>query len=378
MSRKLLFALVVVAVTALIYGVIATRNAPLHAVSVGAILPLTGESSSYGNDARIAIEIAFQQGRTDSSKRKIQCVFEDDQMSASKAVSAMNKLLQIDKPIAIVGAFSSSSTLAIAPLAEARKVVVISPTASSPDITNSGDYIFRNWPSDAYETALMLHSLKSFAPGVKSLAVAAVKSDYGDGTLSFITQHALKEGFDLVKKERFPPNTTDFRVILESLKMANPDAVYFIGYYADVALALRQAKETGMTSQALSVSACEDARLVELAGDAAEGLVYTRPARADDHGNSLLTDFVKEFQRIANKEPSIAARQAYDAARLIAAGIDNGASTSTELQRYLGEVKDFHGVGGTFSFDANGDAVVPMELAIVRNGKFEPLTRRAQ
>lgn len=344
-----------------------------QATQIGAILPLTGDASSYGQDAKAAIEIALEQHRDRHAKSTITCVFEDDQMAASKAVSAINKLIQAGKPIAVVGAFSSSSTLAIAPIAEKNKIVLISPTASSPDISKSGDFIFRNWPSDALEVETMVRSVRTFAPEVKTLALVAVQNDYGAGAVPFVRKGIGKVGLTLVKEEYFAPGTTDFRAMLEAMKSVTPDAIYFIGYYSEVALALRQARDIGLKSRVLSVSAIEDSKLIQVAREAAEGLVYTRPKRSPAANNPLVSDFVNKFSLRSGKEPSIAARQAYDAIRLIIDGIEKGARTSEAIRTHLESVSDFQGAGAVFSFDGNGDAVIPVELATIRNGKFVTL-----
>jgi branched-chain amino acid transport system substrate-binding protein len=342
-------------------------------IILGSILPLTGDAASYGADAQTAIEIATMQHNARDSATQIKWVFEDDQMAPSKAVSAMNKLLQVNQPLAVLGAFGSSSTLAIAPIAENHGIVLISPTASSPDISNSGQFIFRTWPSDSVEVETMMQSIKTFAPEVRTIAVVAVQNDYGTAVLPFIRAATKSAGLTIVREERFPPGTTDFRVMLENLKTIEPDAIYFVGYYSEIGLALRQARAVGVKSRMLSVAACEDNNLIEVAGDAAEGLVYTRPARSPASHDPQIAKFILEFQAQKNREPSIVARQAYDAARLLMDGIDSGATTSEALRRYLAEVRNFQGAGTQFSFDKNGDAIVPITLATVENGAFVPL-----
>src|SRR5581483_644827 len=116
-------------------------------IEIGAILPLTGDGAKYGEEARNGINLALDE----IAKGKLRVIYEDDLGTAAGAVNAFNKLTATNKVSAIIGPMYSSTALAVAPLAERKQVVVLSPSASSPALTTAGDFFFRNWPSDVFE-----------------------------------------------------------------------------------------------------------------------------------------------------------------------------------------------------------------------------------
>lgn len=125
----------------------------IERVKIGAILELTGEGASYGQDAKRGIDIAVTEINESGgvNGKKIEIIYEDTQAKPALAASATQKLVTQDRVPVIVGALYSSGTLSAAPIAEKSRVVLFSPGSSSPEITKAGNYIFRNWISDIYE-----------------------------------------------------------------------------------------------------------------------------------------------------------------------------------------------------------------------------------
>lgn len=138
---KKLFAVPLLFFVALIISLGCAKKQP-EEIKIGAILPLTGDGAKYGEEAKNGIELALEELK-DS---KIKVFYEDDQGTSSGAVNAFNKLVASVKAPVIIGPMYSSTALAVAPLAEKNKVVILSPSASSPELTKAGDYFFRNWP----------------------------------------------------------------------------------------------------------------------------------------------------------------------------------------------------------------------------------------
>jgi branched-chain amino acid transport system substrate-binding protein len=152
-------------------------------IKIGAILPLTGEAAEYGEDAKLGIDLAVEEINAAGgiNGKMIQVVYEDSQATPSQGVAAIQKLITVDKVPVIIGAMASSVTLAIAPIAEENKVVLLSPASTAPQITEAGDYIFRNEVSDAYggkaQAELTWDEL-----GIKNVAILCINNDYGVGT----------------------------------------------------------------------------------------------------------------------------------------------------------------------------------------------------
>lgn len=168
-----------------------TKPATGEAIKIGAILPLTGDGAAYGvplqKVAQIAIDKVNKEGGIDG--KKLEFIWEDGKCNGKDAASAVQKLINVDKVKIIYGGFCSSETLGIAPIAEQAHVVVLSPGSSSPDITNAGDYIFRNYPSDSSQGAILAEVAKGL--GLKKIGMLTEQQDYTVGI-----QKAFKAAFE--------------------------------------------------------------------------------------------------------------------------------------------------------------------------------------
>ncbi len=153
MNKKLIGAIVVVLISVLAVLVVTRRESSAESVRIGAILPLTGDAGSYGVGLERGMELALENVNEHGgiNGRTLGVVVEDSQADPAKAVSAFNKLRTVDGVPMVIGDMFSAGTLAIAPIAERNKVVLLSPSASAVELTEAGDYIFRIYPSDTYD-----------------------------------------------------------------------------------------------------------------------------------------------------------------------------------------------------------------------------------
>ena len=158
------------------------QPSPAQTITIGSILPLTGDASKYGQSAQQAIDLASQEINAKGGIKgtHVTIVYEDSQGNPKGTVSALQKLITTNKVPAIIGDLLSSDTLAMSPVAERDKVVLLSPTSSAPEITKAGDYIFRNCASDTFEGSIMagyaydkLHT--------KRVAIIYINNAYGVG-----------------------------------------------------------------------------------------------------------------------------------------------------------------------------------------------------
>ena len=151
-------------------------------IKIGVILPLTGPGAPYGQAEREGIELAINQfnaGGVVNGKRKIRLIIEDSKTEPASGVSAINKLIQLDKVKVVIGDLASSVTLAMAPIAESHKVLLITPGASNPKISDAGDYIFRLYPSDDYQGKLLAKWAST--KGINQVGIIHINNDFGFG-----------------------------------------------------------------------------------------------------------------------------------------------------------------------------------------------------
>jgi len=270
----------------------------------------------------------------------------------------------------VIGDIVSSVTLAVAPIAEKNQVVLLAPTASAPAITNAGDFVFRIWPSDLAEG----REIATFAAkaAFKRVGILYMQNDYGLSIKDVFTKTLTGAGGVVTVALGYKPDESDFRSYLGRLADGKPDAIYLVSYYKDGALALKQARELGITTQFLGTTAVEDPKLLEIAGTAAEGLIYPLATGYDaESSDPAVQSFRSRYLERYKTEPDWVPAQTYDALKLIAHAIEAGGVTGPAIQKALASVKGFHGVTGDITFDANGDVIKPVTIKIVKNGRFE-------
>ena len=339
-------------------------------IKIGAILPLTGDGAKYGQSAKRGIDLAVEEinGSGGVRNRKLRIIYEDSMLDPKQGVSAISKLVTVNKVPAIIGAMASSVTLAIAPIAEKNNVVLLSPASSAPEISKAGDYIFRNTYSDIYEGP----KISSYAYdkiGSRRSAILYINNDFGVGLSKAFQESFVGLGGKIVAAETYEQGSSDFRTQLSKIKQSEPDSIYLVGY-AEIGPILRQAKETGMSHQFLSCIMFEDPKILEVAKEAAEGVIYAYPAYNPEGNQHGVTNFVQKFRQKHNKEADVYAASSYDALKILAHAINLGGFKAASIKEALYSVKDFPGVTGATTFDSNGDVTKPIGIKQVQNGKF--------
>jgi branched-chain amino acid transport system substrate-binding protein len=342
-------------------------------IKVGFVGPLTGDVANVGLNNKAAVELAVEAINKEGgiNGRQIEMIYEDGKCDGATAATAAQKLVNIDKVTAIIGACCSAETLAMAPIAEQGKVVIISPVSSSPALSSAGDYIFRDYPSDSFQgskaAVLAMGDLKA-----KNIAVLTCQSDWCAGIEKVFVEKIKALGGKIVAEEKFDDKTTkDLKTQLTKIKAAKPDLIYFPAYSDSTIIGLKQAKELGLKVQFLGGDAWDDPKIVEGAGKAAEGIVYLKPsAPATDEFRAAMA------AKLGNNEITTGSPQAYDAANILAQVMKAFGSDSTKIKDALYKVANYQGVSGSISFDQNGDLVdANYDIKTVKDGKvidFKP------
>jgi branched-chain amino acid transport system substrate-binding protein len=371
---ELLFAALVM--IAIFSPLACSKKSEQKEIKIGVVLCLTGSGAPYGEDVLRGITLATEEINDIEGGikgKKIKLLIEDDETNPSKAVSATSKLINQNKVKVIIGTVTSSSMLASAPLAEKAKVVMISPGASNPEISKAGDYIFRNWISDELEGKAMVNYLTEVEK-VTRVAVLYINNDYGLGLKDVFEHSFTKAGGKIVLVEYYNQDDTDFRTQLAKIKNSDVEVVYMPGYYKEMALILKQAKELNIKTPFKSVVCFEDAELLKLAGDAAEGVVYSSPYYDPKSSKENVVEFVRKFKEKFNREPGIFAAHGYDALKIIAQIIDEVGYSGPIIKDKLYTIKNYKGVSGDTSFDKNGDVIKPVAIKEVAGQKFKFVT----
>lgn len=343
-------------------------------IQIGCITPLTGDGATYGAATKRGLDLAAEKINASGgiNGRQVTIVYEDDQMKPAVGTSAIQKLISVDKVPVIIGAFGSSITLAIAPIAERNHVVLFSASSTADAIKDAGDYIFRNVPPNHAQgktaAELCLAHLKA-----KSACVFHMNNDYGVSLTAAFQETFEKGGGKILSVESYNPGATDFRAQLTKIRELQPDVIFYPGHYQESGLVLKQARELGVKAVFVGGDGSYSPELMQIAGSAAEGSYYTLMAMGYGVADQEIKDFVSAFKVKYSGEPDVYSAYAYDAFLTIAEAIRNGGTKSDGVKNALYGLNGFKGVTGITQFDANGEVDKPYGIYEVKNGKFEVL-----
>lgn len=341
-------------------------------IKIGAVLPLTGSAAVWGENSKMGLEIALEEVNAAGGVKgkNVRLIIEDSQSDSAKAVSALQKLISTDKVSVVIGDIASSSVLAMAPIAENAKVVLLSPGASNPDISKAGEYIFRNWQSDALEGEVDA----KFAfekQGYKHMAVLYVNNAYGTGLMNVFESSFQKLGGQIISSEPFEQGATDMRSQLAKIHGLKIDGIYLPGYPPEMAILMKQAKEMGLTTPFISVQAFEDPKILETAKDAAEGVIFSVP-KPPDTTNPAVSNFIQKYKAKFQRDPGVTSDTGYDSLKIIVWAMNNSGESGLEVQQQLLKLKDFPGAAGLTTFDRNGDVIREFVFKKVAGRTFLP------
>lgn len=359
----------IVAIAAVIVAVVLLRQEE-GAVKIGAILVLTGPDAKAGQSARQGIEMAADEVNDAGGVRgkSIMVIYEDDQGLPKHAVAAANKLIDVNKVSAIVGPMWSSPTLAVAPIAEKSGTVLMSPTASSPKITEAGDYVFRTTYSDAFEgTKTAEYAYRKL--GYRETSVLYINNDFGVGLKDVFSKRFRELGGEVASAEGYDPEARDFRSQLQKIKGSDADATYVVGY-SEVGQVLKQARELGLRSSFISSIMFEILDVIRIAGEAAEGVVYAYVSYDPEMGDRIAKRFARSFEQRFGNRPDPEAAFSYDTVKILCSVMANVGFNPVDIRDGLYEVKGYQGVTGTTTFDENGDVVKPIGFKRVQGGSY--------
>ena len=268
---------------------------------IGVMESLTGTGETYGTVANQAKQMAADEinaaGGVDG--RRLELVVEDSQCNAQGAITAYNKLTDVEGVKIILGTSCSGAMLGAAPLAEADGIILFSGLASSPDIAKAGDYIFRTQISDVHVGIATGNTL--WADGIRTLATITETTDYAEGVRRTSVAQFEERGGAVVAAERFGSDVTDFRSQLTKLFAANPDALH-IAPQSEFAAGtiVKQARELGYEGPIYAETISVGTTALEVAGAAADGMkaITADLDPANAKGQEVLTNFRKRYDYI--------------------------------------------------------------------------------
>jgi len=339
-------------------------------VVVGAILSLSGEGAYYGQAIRQGMDLAVEQVNAAGGIQgnPLRVLYRDSASSPDDAEKAAVELYdRYDVPL-IVGAVLSSETLRVAQIAERRHKILLSPASSSPEISRAGHYVFRVYPSDALEGMYMAQLAQSEL-ALRRVAVVAIDNAFGRGLVSVFGQSFRGETPPRIFT--YPQRGADYAGLVGQVEAWGPDGIYLVGYYDDVAAILREIRRRSLPARVLSTSGFAGPRVLQEAGEAAEGVIFPQTVFDPESQDPTVAGFVRDFRARYKTNPDLWAAHGYDAVRVTAEAIRRGEGPVPDrLARALLTIQNFPGASGTLSFNPEGDVVQYPRAFIVHHGRF--------
>jgi branched-chain amino acid transport system substrate-binding protein len=303
----------------------------------------------------------------------VELIYEDDNTNPKTAVSAFNKLLATQNLPIVIAGVTSKSAMALAPNAESKKIVLFSPCSSTPDYTNAGDYIFRNWSSDNLEGKLMAEYAYNTL-GYTNIATLTMNSDYSLGLKKVFIKRFSELGGRISYSEEFAEGTTDFKTIIAKLSTQKIDAIYLPSHAKEVGAFLKQMKQNNKSFKILGCVTYESQELIKIAGNSTDGIIFTTPAFNTEIKDTLTQSFITKYEKRFGSKPENFAAHSYDALKIIALAIQKGGYTPDGIKNALYQISNYPGVSGNTSFDKNGDVLQPAMIKEIKNKQFIRLT----
>ncbi|MCX5800123.1 MAG: ABC transporter substrate-binding protein [Candidatus Eisenbacteria bacterium] len=364
-------------------------------IRIGEFGSLTGTTATFGISTKNGIDLAVEEinaaGGVQGKLLKV--IVEDDQGRPEEAATAVRKLVEQDRVMAVLGEVASSRSLAGAPICQNAGVPMITPSSTNPKVTQVGDFIFRVCFIDPFQ-GMVAAIFASDSLGAKKAAILRdIKNDYSVGLAEFFATTLVSRGGKIVADESYSEGDIDFKAQLTAIRAKSPDVIFVPGYYTEVGLIARQARELGITVPLLGGDGWVSDRLIEIGGSALNGCYFTNHYW-DGDPDPAVQSFVSTYKKRLGGNPDALAALAYDAAKLLVASIEKLASEDpgafktlvgvpdaktgklrkealAKLRDILAATRDFPAVTGSINIDENRNAVKPAIFLTIENGKYK-------
>jgi branched-chain amino acid transport system substrate-binding protein len=342
-------------------------------IVIGEYGSLTGGQATFGQSTHNGIMLAVDEINAAGgvNNRKLRIITEDDQSKAEEAANVVTKLISQNNVVAVLGEVASSSSLAAAPICQANKVPMITPSSTNPEVTQKGDYIFRMCFLDDYQGQAMARYVGQTL-GLKRVAILIDnKSDYSTGLAKFFSEAFVAAGGQVVATQSYAQGDSDFRSQLTAIKSANPNVIFVPGYYNDIGQIAIQARDLGLNVPLAGGDGWESPKLVEIGGKALEGSFYSNHYFPGDPAPAV-REFVQKYEERYGAKPDSLAALGYDSAKVLADAIKRAGTTDgPKLRDAIASTQGFVGVTGTINLGPKRDPIGKKLVVLeIKNGQL--------
>lgn len=340
-------------------------------IPVGVYAALTGNEAAFGQATVQGVRLAAEEINNAGGVlgKKIRLIVEDDQGKAEEAASVVTRMVTGDNVIAVIGENSSNQSKAGAPVCNAAKVPMISPSSTNPGVTKIGPYIFRVCFTDPYQGK----ALATFVRNSLKLQTAAIlkdnKNDYSVGLAESFAQPFTQIGGRIVAEQSYSGGDNDFRPQLTAIRAAKPEVLFLPGFYTDVGQIAIQARELGIAVPMVGGDGWDSPTVIAIGGKSIDGCYFS------DHyfvgePRPAVQRFVAEIRRRTGANPDANSALGYDALRIFAEAAKRaGTLDRTAIRDQIAQTKSYQGVSGVITMGPDRDPIKPVAMIKIEGGK---------
>jgi len=344
-------------------------------IKVGEFASLTGKEATFGQMSHHGTELAIAEVNAAGGVlgKKLQLIYEDDQSKAGEPATVVKKLISRDGVVAVLGEVASSRSMEAAPICQQNKIPQISPSSTNVKLTEMGDYIFRVCFTDEFQGKLLSNFAKRTLKAAKVAIMTDVKSDYSVGLSRDFKAPFTTAGGAIVAEQTYNGGDKDFKGQLTAIKATNPDAIIVTGYYTDVGLIVKQAKQLGITAPLFGGDGWESSKLIEIGGVDVEGTYFSTHFSPEEKSPAVEV-FVRKFREKYGELPDAMAALGYDSCMVLVEAIKRAGTTDgMKLRDAIAATKNHEGITGRITLDEKRNAAKSAVILTVKDGKFKYL-----
>lgn len=347
---------------------------PAKGIPVGALLPLSGAQSAFGQSALAGMKLAMNAWNASGgiSGKPVELVIRDTESDPDRAAQVVRELIEKEKVVAVLGEVASESSLKAAPVAVELGVPMISPGSTHSKLTEAGPMIFRICYSDLFQGSVM----SKFARSISVSSVAMLwdpDNQYSADLVASFEKDFLEHGGKIAARENYRRGSLDFTSALQAIKAAQPEVIFLPSYFTDAAKIIRQARTLGLDQPFIGTDGWESPEFLSAGGEAVNNTYFASHFSASEPSEKTAA-FVKAYREANDSDPLALAALGYDSVNFLAEGIRRAGGTDpTALQSALATTNGFEGLTGTITLDANRNPVKSAIVLRVSEGKFHYL-----
>lgn len=362
-----LVAILTISLGVVLIGGCGNKASNTDSIRIGANLELTGTNATFGNSAKNGIQMAIDEINEKGGifHRKLELVTADNRSDTADAVIAMQKLVD-EKVGAIIGPMTSSGIIAASKINGDAKIMAITPSASNPAVTVDRatglvrPYIFRATFIDSFQGRLMADFAIRDLGTKRAIVLVDNSNEYSKGLADYFTLRFNQLGGVVVKREAYLQRDTDFRSILTSIKAEKPDVIFIPGYYQEVGMIIKQARDMQITVPLIGGDGWDSPKLAEIAGANNLGNTYFSTHYSAEDPTKSVTSFVQRYEKKYGETPDSFALLSYDAVYMIKEAIEKANIMDSEkIANAMQSLKAFSGASGDITIDSDHNVIAP-------------------